>query len=218
MAGAPPSREERQAQTRTALVQAAARVFAREGYHRASLASVAREAGYSTGAVYSNFDGKDDLFLAVYEFFIAGSAREMDLASAEDAEAHDQARHAADQWMDRLARHPEGFLLFIELWLQALRDPGRRADFGLRFSVMRDAVTRVVERLADQHDLDLPMPADRLAVGLRAFANGMALEKLANPDGVPDEVHGEIVGLLFKSFERSGDPAGPGSPAREEAA
>ncbi|MEX2195108.1 MAG: TetR/AcrR family transcriptional regulator [Thermoleophilaceae bacterium] len=197
----PPTREERQAQTRALLVQAAARLFAREGYHRATLAGVAREAGFSTGAVYSNFAGKDDLFLAVYEMFIAGSAREVDLASAEEAAAHEQARHAADQWMDRLARHPEGFLLFVELWLQALRDPARRADFGLRFAVMRDAVTRIVEHLADRHDLDLPMPAGRLAVGLRAFANGMALEKLADPDGVPDEIYGEIVALLFRSFE-----------------
>lgn len=202
-----PTREERQAQTRAALVQAAARVFAREGYDRATLANVAREAGYSTGAVYSNFGGKDDLFLAVYEMFIAGSAREIDLASAEEAEAHEQARHAADQWMDRLTRHPEAFLLFVELWLQALRDPARRGDFGLRFAVMRDAVTRVVERLAEAHDLDMPMPAGRLAVGLRAFANGMALEKLADPDGVPDEVYGEMVALLFKGFERAGKDA-----------
>lgn len=217
MAERPLTREQRQAQTRAALVQAAARVFAREGYHRATLAGVAREAGYSTGAVYSNFEGKDDLFLAVYEMFIAGSAREMDVASAEDAEAHEQARHAADQWMDRLARHPEGFLLLVELWLQALRDPARRADFGVRFSVMREAVTRVVERLADRHDLDLPIPADRLAVGLRAFANGMAFEKLADPDGVPDEVYGEIVALLFRSFERPGAAAGAAPDERGEA-
>lgn len=214
MARRPLSREERKVQTRDRLIGAAARVFARRGYDRATLSDVAREAGYSTGAVYSNFAGKDDLFLAVYERFIAASAREVDIAAAEDAEAHEQARHAADQWMARLAREPEAFLLFVELWLQSLRDPERRDDFGVRFSVMRDTVTRLVERIADDHGLELPMPPERLAVGLRAFANGMALEKLADPERVPDGVYGEIVALLFQGFERR--DARPGTRASAE--
>jgi AcrR family transcriptional regulator len=49
------------------LLEAAQRVFLRDGFHGASLDAIAEEAGYTTGAVYSNFRGKDDLFLAVRE-------------------------------------------------------------------------------------------------------------------------------------------------------
>lgn len=58
-----PSRQ----QTRDSLVRTARTVFARDGYHAASLAVIAREAGFSKGAVYSNFDSKAQLFLALMD-------------------------------------------------------------------------------------------------------------------------------------------------------
>lgn len=63
----PLTRAERQQQTRAALVEAAREVFARDGFAGASLDTIARDAGYSKGAVYSNFDGKAALFLAVMD-------------------------------------------------------------------------------------------------------------------------------------------------------
>src|SRR6516225_6093976 len=53
--------------TREHLLQAAAVVFARDGFHGASLDDVAATAGFTKGAVYSNFKSKEDLFLAVLD-------------------------------------------------------------------------------------------------------------------------------------------------------
>ncbi|MDO4888041.1 MAG: helix-turn-helix domain-containing protein [Actinomycetaceae bacterium] len=55
---------EQKRQTRQALVWAALEVFSRDGYHAANLGEIARRAGYSKGAIYSNFRGKAELFLA----------------------------------------------------------------------------------------------------------------------------------------------------------
>src|SRR5690625_3096253 len=67
-APAPPlTRAERQHQTRVALIDAGRAVFARDGFHGARLDRIAQEAGFSKGAVYSNFDSKADLFLAVMD-------------------------------------------------------------------------------------------------------------------------------------------------------
>lgn len=49
---------------RTRIVEAALRVFAREGYHGATIQDVVRESGLSVGAIYTYFRGKEDLFLA----------------------------------------------------------------------------------------------------------------------------------------------------------
>lgn len=62
-----PSRHQRQQQTRAALVEAAREAFAELGYHGANLERIAHKAGFSKGAVYSNFDGKAALFLAVMD-------------------------------------------------------------------------------------------------------------------------------------------------------
>ena len=62
-----PRRGERRLITRAQLLDAAERVFARDGLRGASVDAIALEAGYSTGAVYSNFKGKEDLFLTLME-------------------------------------------------------------------------------------------------------------------------------------------------------
>lgn len=56
------SRAEARAQTRERLLDAAAEVFARKGYGAASVELIAESAGFSVGAVYSNFSGKEQLF------------------------------------------------------------------------------------------------------------------------------------------------------------
>ena len=67
MPAAPPRRTqaERRAQTRAKLLKAAGAVFARRGYHEATLEEIAERAGLSKGALYYNFASKEDLFLAL---------------------------------------------------------------------------------------------------------------------------------------------------------
>lgn len=62
------SRAEQKQQTREALVTAALFAFSRDGYHGARLEGIADEAGFSKGAVYSNFGNKAELFLAVMDY------------------------------------------------------------------------------------------------------------------------------------------------------
>ncbi|WP_405858407.1 TetR family transcriptional regulator [Streptomyces sp. NBC_00090] len=57
--------QDRAVRTRRALVQAAAEVFAREGFVQASLTSISRTAGVSTGALHFHFESKLELALAV---------------------------------------------------------------------------------------------------------------------------------------------------------
>src|SRR6266704_7205933 len=58
--------------TRDQLLSAAMRVFARDGYAGASVDAIAGQAGFTVGALYSNFATKQDLFLAVFERHCAG--------------------------------------------------------------------------------------------------------------------------------------------------
>ncbi|MEV3915019.1 ScbR family autoregulator-binding transcription factor [Streptomyces canus] len=59
------AKQDRAVRTRQALVQAAAEVFAREGFVQASLTSISRTAGVSTGALHFHFESKVQLALAV---------------------------------------------------------------------------------------------------------------------------------------------------------
>jgi AcrR family transcriptional regulator len=61
------TREARQACTRAALLAAATHLFGRYGYAATSVDRIAEQAGFSKGAVYSNFDSKEAIFLAVLD-------------------------------------------------------------------------------------------------------------------------------------------------------
>ncbi len=57
----------RREMTRAALLDAAETVFARRGFEGASLDEIAEAAGFTRGAIYKNFDGKEDLFFALFD-------------------------------------------------------------------------------------------------------------------------------------------------------
>src|SRR5947209_6777192 len=74
---APAKQSERRARTRARILDAAFRVFAREGYHRATLEAIVAEAGVSKGALYYTFDSKQALFHALLEERLAARAGEL---------------------------------------------------------------------------------------------------------------------------------------------
>jgi AcrR family transcriptional regulator len=194
-------RTESQQRTRDDLLGAAVRVFARRGFRAARLEEVATEAGYTTGAVYSNFGGKDDLFLAAFEREIARHVAEVDAAVEDAADGAERTRAAADQWIAYLDAAPEMFPLFVEYWSYAMRDPAHRPRFQERFGAFRDATARMIESAARERDWRLPMPARDLAVAVNALTYGIAFERLAEPDGVPADLFARVLELLFTGVE-----------------
>ncbi len=119
------SREQSKAHTRARLLDAARTVFARGGYHGSSVELIASEAGFSTGALYSNFDGKEDLFLALMGREIDAHARELATAVESRRSVAERATGGARQWMIMIEREPELLLLFMEfLGLRRARPRG----------------------------------------------------------------------------------------------
>lgn len=193
-----PSRGERKAATRDSLLDAAARVFARSGYHAASVDEVAQEAGFSTGALYSNFEGKEDLFLALLQQMIERQVAEVADAIAERPTLTDRARGGADYWTRFLGREPELFQLFMEFWAYAIRNPEVRPRFALRYAEVRAALARLIEDGARELGEELTRPAEEIATAVDALADGFALQKLADPDSVPDELFAESLAMLLE--------------------
>src|SRR5271165_6129385 len=196
------TREQSRAQTRERLLTAARRVFARSGFHGASVEEIASEAGFSTGALYSNFDGKEDLFLVLMERAIDEHAREISDAVRAQASMAERATGGARQWMTLIEREPELLLLFMEFWAYGVRDAEVRAKVAARFAQMRDVLTRLIADGVREFDLELDLPAEQLAVAIDALADGIARQKLADPGAVPDELMGRILSLLFAGATR----------------
>ena len=210
-----PTRAQRQARTRTELIDAAERLFSTGGFHATSLDAVADAAGYTKGAVYSNFASKEDLFFAVYE-------RRVDryLAEAEPmfAEADDPAegvleviaRYAAQRGR---ARDHAWLAVFFEFWTHVLWHPEHRARFAAIHSRAVDPFVAAMDRFADERDVELPLEARQLVTAFFAMANGLSLEQLTQPEVVDSELNVRVQQIWFDTLANS---RGRHSPERGE--
>jgi AcrR family transcriptional regulator len=78
-----PTQAARSARTRSALLESAARGLSRHGYANLVLEQVARDAGYTRGALYHQFEDKEDLALAVIEWVDDNWMREVGRPAAQ---------------------------------------------------------------------------------------------------------------------------------------
>ena len=173
------TRAESKQQTRAAILAAAREVFARDGFHGATLDRVAEAAGFTKGAVYSAFDSKADLFLAVYE---ARVAERTVRARAEHASVAQAARAAAREWREIMRQQRDWSAALTEFWVHASRDPELRARFGAAHRAWRHTVATVIEDAAAAEGRELPASGERLATTFLALGNGLALESLLGDD------------------------------------
>ncbi len=192
---------ERRAETRSKLIAAGTELFGRDGYHAASVEQIASHAGYSTGAVYGHFGGKEDLFLAIVEHHITRQLDHYQRAVSTGATVQERARKGADEWMSYLGREPDYFPLFVAFWSFAISRPDAREKLGARFSELRGMVAQLIDEGAE--DLGVPMyegMSEQLATVVTALGNGLAMEKLIAPDAVPDDLFGNVMTLFFAAL------------------
>jgi AcrR family transcriptional regulator len=201
----PTSRRDRQRQTREALVFAARAVFTEVGYHAASLDQIARYAGFSKGAVYSNFENKAALFLAVMDL-------NFDLAYADSWDPF-QRVEAVDPGdgqvnAEELSAAMTGFALAtLEFVAAAARDESLAPELAKRMNRLLEAYTGTARasRAADE-----TVPAEDVGALLAALDQGAGLLQLGGADVVDQR-------LLRVGMRRLLDPARANEPVADAA-
>jgi AcrR family transcriptional regulator len=179
------TRAERQQQTRAELLAAAHRVFLRDGFHGASLTEIAEEAGYTFGAVYSNFQNKDDLFLAVMD---AESQRRIPLhvdMLLDAASLEEGLRASAREYAQYAQQHPNWTAVYVEFWTHAARRPELRRQVAERHERLLDTVTELLEEFAGRWGSEFTIPVREVVRGYYALSRGMGLERLLDPQAMP---------------------------------
>jgi AcrR family transcriptional regulator len=190
------TRKERQAHTRSSLLEAAGRVFARRGLANASVDEVAADAGFTKGAVYANFGSKEELFLEMLDAKFARRLEELDRALSTDEPPEAQARAAGRDFVEHLNLDPEWSRLFFEAALHASRDDAFRAKLLERYAAMRARMTELLRARTDAGGMEPGVPLDQMATMLFAMANGIAFERLVEPESVPDELFSKMLELF----------------------
>ena len=162
--------ERRRQLIRDALLDAAEVVFAKKGVNGASIEEIAAEAGFTRGAIYSNFGGKDELMLAVMERF---SSRQFDRFSAAPpaADFMASAHGAAALFAETI--NLDLMPLELELRLSALRSPEARRRLAVSDRKLSERAAELVEEYTMSQGVPLTVPARDLADIGRAAVIGL---------------------------------------------
>jgi AcrR family transcriptional regulator len=193
-----PSRVEKKALTRARLIEAAATVFARRGFAAASLDEVAEEAGLTKGAVYSNFESKDELITELLHERLNRQAMAIEASVAPEGSAEEQAALSGSLFMRGLAEERDAHLLAAEFSIHLARNPELRERFSRNTREMNAWMTRTIEEHADKRGQKLPLPPEELALGLSALGQGIALAWLSDPDTIPDDLFGKMLTVILR--------------------
>lgn len=179
------TRAETQAETRAQLVATAKQMFFEDGYHPTSLEKVADSAGYSKGAVYSNFRNKDELCTAVLDEVRAERLGEViEMMVRPDTPARIEALR---DWAERVIGDPGWTTLEVEFAVHARRTERLRTELAGRLDGILQMLTAAVESADAPH---LKMPGRETATVMLALGVGLGLLRSVDPaisvDGLID--------------------------------
>ncbi|MET8978955.1 TetR/AcrR family transcriptional regulator [Streptomyces sp. NPDC004539] len=174
------TRAETQERTRERLVTTARGLFLRNGYALTSLSDVAETAGYSKGAVYSNFRSKGHLCLAVLDTIRAEQVALLTASVLRDAPVEDRLA-AFTAWAETHIGDEHWTVLEVEFLTSTRHDPQLREETAARAAAARTALTHLLTALAHEVGAELPLPADHAAMTLLSLGIGLGIQRVTDP-------------------------------------
>jgi AcrR family transcriptional regulator len=204
------TRKEKQAHTRFCLMESAARVFTRRGLQQASIDEVAGDAGFTKGAFYANFKSKEELFLAMLDERFAQRIEQIDRVWSSDGDMRDKARQAGQDFAEYLS-DDEWSRLFFEFAAYAARNEEFRQELVTRYRALRERVADIYSQQKEKLGIEPAVAPEQVAAMIFAMVNGLALEKLLEPDVVADDAFGTMLVAFFAGLgaTREVAPTGP---------
>ena len=190
------SRKESQLQTRERLLDAALQVFSRRGYSAASVDEIAAEAGYSKGAVYSNFSNKEELFLALIDRRFAKDAREYPGIINYMNEGL-QLEEGSD-FKEQIVKDSTWNILMVEFFLYAIREGTHRDGLATRIEQLRGVMQENLSTLYAKLGKKPMLPVAELPWSVFSLGVGMMLQFYIDPNGLPKGVYERALQQLLK--------------------
>ena len=189
---------------RTALLDAAIEVLAREGSRGLTLRAVDKEAGVPTGTASNYFANRDDMLTQI----MRRTRERLTPDEAAHAILLKAPRDLALEWefmrdlVARMRADRSGYLAMLELRLEATRRPGLRDELT---GFLRDELQGVIA-----FHRDIGMPGDDAGVALLYLAmSGLLLDEMTLPGvlaAAPHDVDGLVRAAVSRVFGDSVPP------------
>ncbi|WNG80222.1 TetR/AcrR family transcriptional regulator [Mycobacterium sp. ITM-2016-00316] len=203
------TRAESKEQTRRRLLEAAAQVFAHRGYTAASVEEIAESAGYSVGAVYSNFSNKEQLFEALMTDRAVDRMSEVAHAIREaKAAAGDPLRALGAMLIAMADKEIDVAVLRTEFWLHAVRNPELMRIEAASSAKTLESVRGILTDMLDRHGVDVgAINIDDFATTTLALFGGLIRQRRIEPERVTEEMFGQALRWQIAGMPRKAEEA-----------
>lgn len=200
------TRAEAKARTRELLLESAAQTFARKGFAGSSVEEIAESAGFSIGALYSNFSNKEELFLelaATYHSDRIAEAAKVVLNESPDGTLK-SVRKVGRILVDAAKEDSDFALLQAEFWLYAVRNPDVLDTMAERMRQPRQALEELVGEALERQATPPEANARSVATVVAALFDGLIRQRRIDPDSVSDELFGLAMRWVFSGIDADG--------------
>src|SRR5258708_657358 len=196
----PASRQaERTEVTRRKLLDAAKLVFAKDGFEAARLEDISAGAGYTRGAFYANFKGKEDIFFALLEEWVRERIDSLTAALNQHKSPLEKLAALRKHYAE-VARDRRLVLISLEFKLFALRHPEAHARLQNRHRRIRASFAKLLSEFLRPLKQTLPIGKSAAAACLGNVAEGLLLEHLVDPKTLSNGDVRHVLGLFFDSI------------------
>lgn len=177
-------------------MEAALDVFLERGFAAASVEKIAARAGFTRGALYSNFGDKDALFLALMDARLA--EREQEIEALMNASSPQVLLDDLRSWRSGQGDDAGWTRLVAEFRVHALRNESARARLAETERAVRAGYARAIAAQFSALSLTPPAP-DVLALVLSVLDTGIPVQQLLDPEEITEGAFFEALSLLFRA-------------------
>ncbi|MGH9008225.1 MAG: TetR/AcrR family transcriptional regulator [Acidimicrobiia bacterium] len=197
------TRQESQARTRALLLEVATEEFLAHGYTGTSLERIAEMAGFSKGAVYGNFAGKEELCLAVLENHFFAQLQRFVGEFAAGGDTIEDRLAVLEQWLEMLLAEDDWQVLAVEFAVHTRRNPKIQQQLAERERMVRMAVTALLSQQIQQLGVQPVLPPEQLGIVLVSVVGGITVQRLIDPT-IPASLISDAVRALFRAPKPEG--------------
>jgi len=190
------------------LLQAAIEVFTERGVERAGVAAIARRAGVTTGAIYSRWEGKQELLLDALDVVLMRQVAEL-LTVSPQASAADVLESLGSRLLER---DPNSDALLLEAMVTARRDPAFREVFVSRLADEEGRIARLLERGKADGLVDPTLSTDAIVTLCHAISFGFVVMGAVDKAVASADEWNQVIHRLVTAALPVPAPLDPASP------
>jgi len=179
----------RKEEKRALIIEAAAKVFARRGLAGTLMAEIAIEAGIGKGTLYEYFDSKENLFFAVFEWFVQATEAEAKVSiSALGGSASERLDALSESLMSSWAQMEDMYSLVMEFWSASASSQMRerfKQAFKNGYSDFRQIVSTLIRDGIERGEFQPQVDIDSVAAALVGTWDALLLQAWFDDDFNP---------------------------------